>query len=107
MVVQSDPVKSKPNDEIEFPSTREAFFIWLKIGLLSFGGPAGQIAMMHRVLVEEKRWISEERVLHALNYVMLLQDPRRSNWPRMLDGSYTERGEALLRVDCLSSRVRW
>ena len=75
MLVQSDPVKSKPNDEIEFPSTREAFFIWLKIGLLSFGGPAGQIAMMHRVLVEEKRWISEERFLHALNYVMLLPGP--------------------------------
>ncbi len=48
---------------------------WAKIGLLSFGGPAGQIAVMHRILVEEKRWISEDRFLHALNYCMLLPGP--------------------------------
>ena len=54
---------------------REAFRVWLKIGLLSFGGPAGQIALMHRVLVEEKRWVSESRFLHALNYCMLLPGP--------------------------------
>ncbi len=53
----------------------EAFRTWLKIGLLSFGGPAGQIAMMHRILVEEKRWIGEERFLHALNFCMLLPGP--------------------------------
>jgi chromate transporter len=53
----------------------EAFRLWLKIGLLSFGGPAGQIALMHRLLVEEKRWISERRFLHALNYCMLLPGP--------------------------------
>lgn len=53
----------------------EAFRVWLKIGLLSFGGPAGQIALMHRILVEEKRWIDEERFLHALNYCMLLPGP--------------------------------
>ncbi len=47
----------------------------MRIGLLSFGGPAGQIAVMHRVLVEEKRWISEQRFLHALNYCMLLPGP--------------------------------
>ena len=45
----------------------QAFRVWLRIGLLSFGGPAGQIAMMHRVLVEELRWIGETRFLHALN----------------------------------------
>lgn len=56
-------------------SFREAFAVWLKIGLLSFGGPAGQIALMHRILVEEKRWIGEERFLHALNYCMLLPGP--------------------------------
>ncbi len=56
-------------------SFREAFRVWLRIGLLSFGGPAGQIAMMHRVLVEEKRWIGESRFLHALNYCMLLPGP--------------------------------
>ena len=54
---------------------RDAVIVWLKIGLLSFGGPAGQIAMMHRVLVEEKRWIGEARYLHALNYCMLLPGP--------------------------------
>jgi chromate transporter len=50
----------------------EAFRVWLRIAVLSFGGPAGQIAGMHRVLVEEKRWISEGRFMHALNYCMLL-----------------------------------
>jgi chromate transporter len=49
--------------------------VWLKIGLLSFGGPAGQIALMHRMLVEERRWIGEARFLHALNYCMLLPGP--------------------------------
>ena len=53
----------------------EAFWVWAKIALLSFGGPAGQIAVMHRVLVEEKRWIGEHRFLHALNYCMLLPGP--------------------------------
>lgn len=53
----------------------EALRVWLKIGFLSFGGPAGQIALMHRILVEEKRWIDEERFLHALNYCMLLPGP--------------------------------
>ncbi|MBX7167244.1 MAG: chromate efflux transporter [Pirellulales bacterium] len=53
----------------------EALRTWIRIALLSFGGPAGQIAVMHRILVEEKRWISEERFLHALNYCMLLPGP--------------------------------
>lgn len=48
---------------------------WLRVGLISFGGPAGQIAVMHRILVDEKRWIGEERFLHALNYCMLLPGP--------------------------------
>src|SRR3954468_3190715 len=56
-------------------SLRAAFPVWLRIAALSFGGPAGQIAVMHRILVEEKRWISEERFLHALNYCMLLPGP--------------------------------
>ncbi len=58
-----------------FPSLREAFPTWVRIALLSFGGPAGQIAVMHRILVEEKNWISERRFLHALNYCMLLPGP--------------------------------
>ncbi|MEO7390577.1 MAG: chromate efflux transporter [Ramlibacter sp.] len=53
----------------------EAFRFWLKLGFISFGGPAGQIAVMHRELVEQKRWISERRFLHALNYCMLLPGP--------------------------------
>jgi chromate transporter len=53
----------------------EAFRVWSRVALLSFGGPAGQIAVMHRILVEEKRWVSEERFLHALNYCMLLPGP--------------------------------
>ncbi len=54
---------------------REAMRTWARIALLSFGGPAGQIAVMHRILVEEKGWISERRFLHALNYCMLLPGP--------------------------------
>jgi chromate transporter len=54
---------------------REAILVWARIALLSFGGPAGQIAVMHRILVDEKRWIGETRFLHALNYCMLLPGP--------------------------------
>lgn len=56
-------------------SFREAFLFWLKLGFISFGGPAGQIAIMHQELVERRRWISERRFLHALNYCMLLPGP--------------------------------
>ena len=57
------------------PTFREALRVWAYVGCNSFGGPAGQIAVMHRVLVEEKKWIGEERFLHALNYCMLLPGP--------------------------------
>lgn len=53
----------------------EAFLYWLKLGFISFGGPAGQISMMHQELVEKRRWISEHRFLHALNYTMVLPGP--------------------------------
>jgi chromate transporter len=53
----------------------EAFRFWVKLGFISFGGPAGQIALMHRELVGRRRWLSEERFLHALNYCMLLPGP--------------------------------
>jgi chromate transporter len=56
-------------------SMLEAFWFWLKLGFVSFGGPAGQIAIMHEELVERRRWISERRFLHALNYCMLLPGP--------------------------------
>jgi chromate transporter len=57
------------------PSFWEAFIYWLKLGFISFGGPAGQIAIMHQELVEKRRWISEHRFLHALNYCMVLPGP--------------------------------
>ena len=57
------------------PTLWQAFLYWLKLGFVSFGGPMGQIAMMHTDLVERKRWISEHRFLHGLNYCMLLPGP--------------------------------
>ncbi|TIP38801.1 MAG: chromate transporter, partial [Mesorhizobium sp.] len=66
---------ARPAEVPAMPSFREATRLWAKIGLLSFGGPAGQIALMHKELVEERRWIGEERFLHALNYCMLLPGP--------------------------------
>src|SRR4051812_26398453 len=57
------------------PTLSEAAAVWAKIGLLSFGGPAGQIALMHKELVEDRRWIAESRFLHALNFCMLLPGP--------------------------------
>jgi len=65
------PMDAHPNTV----SLRQATAVWAKIGLLSFGGPAGQIALMHRELVERRKWISEGRFLHALNYCMLLPGP--------------------------------
>lgn len=63
------------NGKSAAPTFREALPVWIKIGLLSFGGPAGQIALMHRELVEKRRWLGERRFLHALNYCMLLPGP--------------------------------
>ena len=57
------------------PSFAQAFRVWLKIGLLSFGGPAGQIALMHREVVDERNWIGDRRFLHALNFCTLLPGP--------------------------------
>jgi len=65
-------------DVLEQPEAapfREALIYWLKLGFISFGGPAGQISMMHQELVEKRRWISEHRFLHALNYTMVLPGP--------------------------------
>ncbi len=62
-------------DPLQQVSIRQAFWYWLKLGFISFGGPAGQIAIMHQDLVEKKRWISERRYLHALNYCMILPGP--------------------------------
>ncbi len=69
-ISEHDGVKSQTSIRFE-----KALFVWLKISLLSFGGPAGQIAVMHRLLVEELKWVSEKRFLHALNFCMLLPGP--------------------------------
>lgn len=69
------PESASPHPAPAPPSFWTALRLWARIGLLSFGGPAGQIALMHRELVEERRWISEARFLHALNYCMLLPGP--------------------------------
>jgi chromate transporter len=57
------------------PTFKEAFYFWLKLGFISFGGPAGQIAIMHQFLVEQKKWISNSRFMHGLNYCMILPGP--------------------------------
>jgi chromate transporter len=66
---------SGPRAGVPDISFRQGLAVWLRVAALSFGGPAGQIAVMHRILVEEKKWISESRFLHALNYCMLLPGP--------------------------------
>jgi chromate transporter len=75
MSALSDAVAPAVSAPVTPPTFREAVRLWARIGLLSFGGPAGQIALMHRELVEERRWIGEQRFLHALNYCMLLPGP--------------------------------
>ena len=70
-----DEVSVESHEPPASVSLAEAFRYWLKLGCISFGGPAGQIALMHADLVERKRWISERRFLHALNYCMLLPGP--------------------------------
>jgi chromate transporter len=70
-VTSADP----PAAAVRAPTRAEAFRYWLRLGFISFGGPAGQIAIMHRELVDERRWISERRFLHALNYCMVLPGP--------------------------------
>src|SRR5215204_6257950 len=71
-IVTSSQARTAPAHGV---SLAEAFRVWLRVALLSFGGPAGQIAVMHKILVEEKKWVSENRFLHALNYCMLLPGP--------------------------------
>src|ERR1700759_4578819 len=69
------PVPAAPTVPAHGVSFAAAFQVWLRVALLSFGGPPGQIAIMHRIIIEEKRWISEARFLHALNYCHLLPGP--------------------------------
>jgi len=74
-VVRDDAAEAGSDEPPRFPSFREAVRFWLKLGLISFGGPAGQIAIMNRELVETKRWISSRHFLNALNFCMLLPGP--------------------------------
>jgi chromate transporter len=71
----SSPTDNATTTQVEAPSFAQALKFWIKLGFISFGGPAGQIAIMHKELVQERRWISESRFLHALNYCMLLPGP--------------------------------
>src|SRR5262249_30624055 len=71
----SEPAVPVPSSDASQVPFAEAVRTWARVAALSFGGPAGQIAVMHRILVEEKRWIGETRFLHALNYCMLLPGP--------------------------------
>lgn len=72
-IISNTPAISAPN--LQHPSFREAFGTWLRIGVLSFGGPAAQIALMHRIIVDEKKWLPEEQYLSALSFCMLLPGP--------------------------------
>src|SRR3954454_11666752 len=72
---RSPATAADPSAAAERPTEREAFWFWLKLGFISFGGPAGQIAIMHDELVERRRWIGERRFLHALNFCMALPGP--------------------------------
>jgi chromate transporter len=74
MTTETDDA-SPATDTLRHPTFAEAFRFWLKLGFISFGGPTGQIAIMHAELVAKRRWISEDRFLHALNYCMLLPGP--------------------------------
>ena len=67
--------KSSDQDVASSPDLRASIGVWAKIGVLSFGGPAGQIALMHKIVVEEKRWLNEDQFLAALNFCMLLPGP--------------------------------
>ncbi|WP_421723015.1 chromate efflux transporter [Bauldia sp.] len=72
----NDTIATAPQEpKLHTPSFAEATKVWATIGLLSFGGPAGQIGLMHRILVDERKWVSEPRFLHALNFCMLLPGP--------------------------------
>ncbi|MDN3564355.1 chromate transporter [Paeniroseomonas aquatica] len=78
--------QAKADAEARLPSFAEALRVWLKIGLLSFGGPAGQIALLHREVVDERRWIGDRRFLHGLNFCTLLPGPGPNSSPHILAG---------------------
>ena len=75
MQAQAPGAEASPEAAVALPTEGQAFRFWLRLGMISFGGPAGQIAIMHDELVEKRRWISERRFLHALNFCMALPGP--------------------------------
>src|SRR5512139_326058 len=75
MTTAATPLAAPSTAGTKPPTRGEAFRYWLRLGFISFGGPAGQIAIMHHDLVDRKRWISERRFLHALNFCMILPGP--------------------------------
>ena len=82
----NEPIETDDAPVAAYPALRASVPTWARIAALSFGGPAGQIAVMQRILVDEKRWISQQRFLHALNFCMLLPGPsscapRACRWP--------------------------
>ena len=85
-------------------SFRQAFWFWLKLGFISFGGPAGQIAIMHTELVERRRWISERRFLHALNYCMLLPGPEAQQLATYIGWLLHRTWGGIVAEACLSCR---
>ena len=88
---KTDKMTSAEHGEQTHPAFGTALRFWLKLGFISFGGPTGQIAIMHEELVEKRHWISEERFLHALNFCMLLQPsfPRHPVRPPALSTAFT------------------
>src|SRR3954463_15612774 len=76
---------------VQHPSFAGAFRFWLRLGFISFGGPAGQIAIMQTELVEKRRWIGQARFLHALNFCMLLPARKRRSWRSTSGGFCIER----------------
>jgi chromate transporter len=88
-------IESAPAHGVSFA---EALRVWTRVALLSFGGPTAQIAVMHRIIVDEKHWISESRFLYALNYCMLLPGPKQSSSQSISAGSCIGRLAGLLRA---------
>jgi chromate transporter len=82
------------------PSFAEATRVWLRIGLIGFGGPSAQIALMHRLLVDERRWIGEAQFLHALNFCMLLPGPEAQQLATTSAGCCTGREAASSPAAC-------
>src|SRR3546814_12054138 len=98
-----EPAAQPKNHGIPFG---EAVKVWARIAALSFGGPAGQIAVMHRILVDEKKWIGEARFLPALNYCMLLPGPEAPQLAVYIDRKSVVEGKSVsVRVDLGGRRI--